>query len=84
MIEWISVSKRKPDLELVGVKQSDRSYFPCLTVVKSTALNGKRYVRKLWYGEDGFTDQDMCPMNDVVTHWAYLPELPAEDWEEDD
>lgn len=74
--EWVSVEERLPDIELVEAKANDLEYFPCLAVIKSTVSVLRRYVGKLWYGEEGFIDQDFCPMDDVVTHWMPLPELP--------
>ena len=74
--EWISVKERLPDIELIEAKAKDRDYFPCLAVIKSTVSVLGRYVSKLWYGEEGFIDQDACPMDNVVTHWMPLPELP--------
>ena len=74
--EWVSVEERLPDIELVEAKANDMEYFPCLAVIKSTVSVLGRYVSKLWYGEEGFIDQDVCPMDDVVTHWMPLPEPP--------
>ena len=75
---WIPVTMRKPDLELVEARAEDFDLFPCLVVNTSTLAPRKRYITKAWYDGVGFMDTDCVRITPTVTHWMSLPDLPEE------
>ena len=75
---WIPVTMRRPDLELVEARAEDFDLFPCLVVNTSPLTPRKRYVTKAWYDGVGFMDTDCVRITPTVTHWSPLPELPKE------
>ena len=76
--EWIPVTKRHPDLELVDAKSDDFDLYACLVTVKNFRAKSGRYVKKAWYDGDGFIDEDCVDITYDVTHWMPLPEIPKE------
>ena len=74
--QWIPVSERKPDLELVEVKAEDMDLFPCL--ISKNTVYAKRIVTKAWYDGIGFMDSDCIDITNEVTHWMPLPQPPKE------
>ena len=75
--EWIPVTERLPDLELVEAMSNDTDFYPCLAVIKHERLMGRRYISKLWYDKNGFIDGDCIDRTSNVTHWMPLPEPPV-------
>lgn len=74
--EWIPVTERLPDLELVEAKANDIDLYPCLVTVKDKRAKNGRYVGKAWYDGDQFIDSDCVDITYDVTHWMPLPEPP--------
>lgn len=74
--KWISVTERLPDLELTEAKQEDADVYPCLATIKHRMARGGRYVSKVWYDGELFTNGDCFDLTDEVTHWMPLPEPP--------
>ena len=71
--QWIPVTERKPDLELVEVKAEDMDLFPCL--ISKNTVYAKRIVTKAWYDGIGFMDSDCIDITNEVTHWMPLPSV---------
>lgn len=76
--EWVPVTKRLPDLELVDAKSDDFELYACLVTVKNFRAKSGRYVKKAWYDGVGFIDEDCIDITYDVTNWMPLPE-PAEE-----
>ena len=74
--EWIPVTKRLPDLELVDAKSDDFDVYACLVTVKNFIAKNGRYVEKAWYDGDGFIDENYVDITCDVTHWMPLPHPP--------
>ena len=74
--QWIPVTERKPDLELVEVKNQDMDLFPCLVSKVSQGQCRKTVVTKAWWDGLHFMDSDCIYITKYVTHWMPLPEPP--------
>lgn len=74
--QWIPVTERTPDLELVAANSEDIDLYACLVTVKSELARDGMYVGKAWYDGDRFIDKDCMDITYNVTHWMHLPELP--------
>ena len=76
---WIPVTERFPDLELVYAKSNGFDLYVCLVTVKNLIAKRGRYVKKAWYDEYGFIDEDYVDITYDVTHWMPLPKPPKEE-----
>ena len=76
--QWIPVTERKQDLELVEVKAEDMDLFPCLVSKNTQHPRRKKIVTKAWYDGIGFMDTDCIDITNEVTHWMPLPQPPKE------
>ena len=74
--EWIPVTKRLPDLELIDAKNDGFDLCSCLVTVKNFRVKNGRYVKKAWYDGDGFMDENCFVITNEVTHWMPLPQPP--------
>ena len=74
--EWIPVTERLPDLELVEAKVDDFDLYACLATIKNDRARNGRYVGKAWYDGERFMDSDCVDITYNVTHWMPLPEPP--------
>ena len=74
--QWIPVTERKPDLELVEVKNQDIDLFPCLVSKVSQGQCRTTVVTKAWWDGLHFMDSDCIYITKYVTHWMPLPEPP--------
>jgi hypothetical protein len=74
--QWIPVTERFPDLELVEVRSEDMDLFPCLVSKNTQKLRKGKLVTKAWYDGIGFLDSDCIDITKEVTHWMPLPEPP--------
>ena len=73
---WIPVTERKPDLELVEAQANDEELYKCLVTMKHRPSRGGKCVREMWYDGEGFTDIDYIDWTDLITHWMPLPQPP--------